>query len=113
MARPLFLLCQQADCCEEPASFFRKAEQDPWFLEQQLHQPLDTTSEPQNRKLNTQFTRTAAHCPGNVPGVLSCTLLLALTLREPSAGKGATGAPTASLPDHIVLTCHFPFFLSL
>lgn len=64
-----FFLFQQAGFYEEPAGHCWKEERGPWFLELQPHQMLDTTKEPQNRKLNTQFTKKAALCPGNLPGI--------------------------------------------
>lgn len=56
---PLFSL-SVSRLLEAPVSFCWKAEQDPWILELQPHQMLGATNEPQNTKLNTQFTKKAA-----------------------------------------------------
>lgn len=87
-AFPSFLFVNR-QAVRQARKLLLEAEQDLWFLELQPHWKPDTTSEPQNRKLNTQFTKKAALCPSRFPGILQCRRPFALSLSEPFSGKGA------------------------
>jgi hypothetical protein len=57
---------------------------------------LDITSEPQNRKLNTQFAKKAVLRPGNFPGICSTDVLLPPVEASLFAGAGKGAAEASS-----------------
>lgn len=73
---------------------------------------LDTTPEPQNRKLNTQFTKKAMLCPRNFSGVLECRLPLAWVWAV-HWERSHYGLCCEAAKLYTIVTCHLPSLLFL